>query len=25
VQSEFLNTQAQINCINNKLEITKFD
>lgn len=25
VQSEFINTQAQINCINNKLEITKFD
>ncbi|WP_017219981.1 septum site-determining protein MinC [Moritella dasanensis] len=25
VQSQFINTQAQINCINNKLEITKFD
>jgi septum site-determining protein MinC len=25
VQSEFLNARAQINCINNKLEITKFD
>jgi len=25
VQVEYLNAQAQINCINNKLEITKFD
>ncbi|GIC78810.1 septum site-determining protein MinC [Moritella sp. F3] len=25
VQTEFLNKQTQINCINNKLEITKFD